>query len=317
MADVLEQGSEVDPELLERLRADSHAAASGYAPNTLRGRRADLTQWVRWCVTRHYTPLPAQPEIVAEFIHAMRAAPYAKRPATIRRYLDTISYVHRVSGVIDPRPTRPVQLALRALRRAGTRSRQAAPITETHIQQILSMLHDTPRDRRDRALLLTTADLLGRCGEVVALQFEHLVSDTAGHGLLLVTRFKTTGDPTLKALRGRTLRAIRTYVDTAGIHDGPLFRSLMRNGRVRDRALHPNEVGRILRRLVERAGLPTDGISGHSLRVGMSQELVAKGATLLQVMSAGDWKSPEMPVRYAERLAAERGAVVTLLDDEE
>lgn len=315
---LLGDGNAIDPTLLDRLRAEARAAAAGsYSPNTLRARHADLTQWVRWCAARYDTPLPARPEVLAEFIQAMRAAPHARQPATIRRYVDTIAYVHRAAGIPDLRATRPVQLALRALQRTSMRGRQASAITEAHIQQILAVLGDTSRDRRDCALLLTTADLLGRCGEVVALQFEDLVPGTAGKGLLLIRRIKTGPDPIPKAVRRRTFRALQTYVAAAGIQSGPLFRSLTRNGRVRDRALHANEVGRILRRLMIRAGLSSDGVSGHSLRVGMAQELVAKGATLPQVMDAGDWKSPAMPARYAERLTAERSAVITLLADDE
>ncbi len=72
------------------------------------------------------------------------------------------------------------------------------------------------------------------------------------------------------------------------------------------------EVPRILKRLAERAGLEPSGISGHSLWVGMAQDLVASGADLPAVMQAGRWKSPTMPARYAERLLAGRGAVVRL-----
>ncbi len=72
------------------------------------------------------------------------------------------------------------------------------------------------------------------------------------------------------------------------------------------------EVPRILKRLVKRAGLEPGAISGHSLRVGMAQDLVASGADLPAVMQAGRWKSPTMPARYAERLLAGRGAVARL-----
>ncbi len=41
----------------------------------------------------------------------------------------------------------------------------------------------------------------------------------------------------------------------------------------------------------------------------MAQDLVASGAELPAVMQAGRWKSATMPVRYAERLVAGRGAV--------
>src|SRR6516162_8087199 len=50
-------------------------------------------------------------------------------------------------------------------------------------------------------------------------------------------------------------------------------------------------------------------ISGHSARVGMSQDLVGAGADLAAVMQAGRWKTPMMPARYSEHLLAAKGAV--------
>ena len=50
-------------------------------------------------------------------------------------------------------------------------------------------------------------------------------------------------------------------------------------------------------------------ITGHSGRVGMSQDLAAAGFALPELMTAGRWKSPRMPARYTERQAAGRGAV--------
>ena len=69
------------------------------------------------------------------------------------------------------------------------------------------------------------------------------------------------------------------------------------------------DVPRILKRLVERAGLDPAGMSGHSARIGMAQDLVDSGAELPAVMEAGRWKFPTMPARYAERLNAGRRAV--------
>jgi hypothetical protein len=57
------------------------------------------------------------------------------------------------------------------------------------------------------------------------------------------------------------------------------------------------------------AGANPKGISGHSCRVGMAQDLVDDGAELPAVMQAGRWKSPTMPARYAENAEAKCGAV--------
>ena len=68
-----------------------------------------------------------------------------------------------------------------------------------------------------------------------------------------------------------------------------------------------------VRRVVERRTGEADplavGFSGHSLRVGAAQDLLAAGVDLPGLMQAGRWSSPVMPARYTERLRATRGAV--------
>ena len=74
--------------------------------------------------------------------------------------------------------------------------------------------------------------------------------------------------------------------------------------------LHPDAIRRRLQQAARAAGLPDwRDITGHSGRVGMSQDLAAAGFPLPELMTAGRWKSPRMPARYTERQAAGRGAV--------
>ena len=54
------------------------------------------------------------------------------------------------------------------------------------------------------------------------------------------------------------------------------------------------------------------GLSGHSFRIGLAQDLTAAGEGLAAICQAADWKSPAMPTRYAEALAARSGAVARL-----
>ena len=53
-------------------------------------------------------------------------------------------------------------------------------------------------------------------------------------------------------------------------------------------------------------------VSGHSLRVGSAQSLVAAGAGLVELQEAGDWQTPTMPAHYARHQLAARGAVAKL-----
>jgi hypothetical protein len=52
-------------------------------------------------------------------------------------------------------------------------------------------------------------------------------------------------------------------------------------------------------------------ISGHSIRVGVTQDLLALDIDLVSVMQAGRWKSTHMPMRYGEHVLAARGGMAT------
>jgi hypothetical protein len=101
---------------------------------------------------------------------------------------------------------------------------------------------------------------------------------------------------------------LRRLLIGAGIEAGAVFRSVNKGSGVGSR-LTTRDVPRILKRVVELAGLEAKGISGHSCRVGMAQDLAVEGAELPAIMQAGRWKSPEMPVRYAECMIAGRGGL--------
>ena len=92
-------------------------------------------------------------------------------------------------------------------------------------------------------------------------------------------------------------------------------------------ALHPGSIGPIWRTMISRAfdrgalgDLTADdlarllkGVSAHSTRVGLNQDLFASGEDLAGIMDALRWKSPRMPLAYNRNLAAEQGAAGRLM----
>jgi len=50
------------------------------------------------------------------------------------------------------------------------------------------------------------------------------------------------------------------------------------------------------------------GVSAHSTRVGLTQDLFSAGEDLAGIMDALRWKTPRMPLVYNRNLAAESGA---------
>ena len=71
--------------------------------------------------------------------------------------------------------------------------------------------------------------------------------------------------------------------------------------------LSGQSIGRRLAQAAEVAGL--NGITAHSGRVGLASELTARGASVQDVMLAGNWKTARMVAHYAAGANAERGAV--------
>ncbi|RVT39298.1 site-specific integrase [Sphingobium algorifonticola] len=92
-------------------------------------------------------------------------------------------------------------------------------------------------------------------------------------------------------------------------------------------ALHPGSIGPIwhamIRKAFERGALMDltiddivrllKGISAHSTRVGLTQDMFVSGEDLAGIMDAGRWKSPRMPLSYNRNLAAEQGAAGRLM----
>jgi hypothetical protein len=50
-------------------------------------------------------------------------------------------------------------------------------------------------------------------------------------------------------------------------------------------------------------------VSGHSTRVGATQDLAALDIDLAAITQAGGWKSTRMPLQYAEKINASRSGM--------
>lgn len=290
------------------LNAWAQLATGAYSPSTLRAWKRDTQAWADWCTRRGVSALPAAPADVAAWVAELGAR---LSPATCRRYVSSVARVHTAAGLPSPTQAEPVRLALRAVARAkGTGQRQAAGLTQRDADRVAASLGPRPglRDARNLALLLLARDVLARGAELVALDVEHLELTDKG-GLVHLLRTKTSTERQPCFIGPETADALRAWLSQAGVTQGPVFRAVGRGGRVGGR-LGTRDVRRVLRELAERAHLPHAAqVSGHSPRVGMTQDLVAGGADVAGVMQAGGWRTATMVSRYTRKLSAERGAV--------
>jgi integrase len=175
----------------------------------------------------------------------------------------------------------------------------------------------TLRDLRNRALLALAYDTLARRSEIVAMLREDLELAYDGKGAILIRRSKTdqSREGMTRYLSRQTVRMLMAWLDAANIKEGPLFRAVLRGGRVGE-ALAPREVARVFKELAARAGMPDEvvkRISGHSTRVGAAQDMASEeGFEMPAIMQAGGWKSAQMVASYVANQTVRRSAAARL-----
>ena len=301
----------LSPANADQLAAWSALAREAYPQNTLRAWRADWALYKEWAERVGCQHLPAAPESIAAFVteNAQR-----KKPASIRRYLATIARAHRAAGLGNPCASEPVKLALKALTKTqSVRQRQARALGWTEIKKFIETAGEGIRADRERALLCVAYDSMARRSELVALDVEDLEFLSDGTGRALIRRSKTdpAGEGAVAYLAPETVRHLRRWLEGAAVEEGAVFRRLIGRHRVGER-LHADQISDIYKRVGRWIGLPAgdvERVSGHSIRVGATQDLLALNIDLASVMQAGRWKSAAMPMRYGEQVLAARGGM--------
>ncbi|MYB89217.1 MAG: site-specific integrase [Proteobacteria bacterium] len=305
-----------DQMLGERLSTYLKDAKGAFSDNTERAIRSDVEIFADWCEARGLSVLPARTDALVAYIDAMAKV---RAPATVRRYVFSIATVHKAVGLHNPLKRTGVKLALQRMhRKKGRRQEQVQGLTWPLRERMIEACGERLIDDRNRALLAVAYDTLLRRSELVALEVSDLLAEVDGSGTVLVQRGKTdpNGEGALLYLAPDTLRLVKAWLSRSGLSRGRLFRSIRKSGQLGAR-LDDSQVPRIFKGMAKAAGLGDDvveGLSGHSARVGATQDMIASGIELPAILQAGRWKSTSMVYRYGERLLAKRSGAAKLAE---
>ena len=198
---------------------------------------------------------------------------------------------------------------------AGTApERRAAPLDLGPLEQVLAELDSsTLAGLRDRALLLLGFAAALRRSELVALDIEHLESTTARGLLVTIASSKTDQEragarvavPYARAGNDRcAVRALRAWLEAAGIHRGPVFRRMRRGDTVGAERLTGQSVALIVKRRSKAAGLGPEQLSGHSLRAGYVTAAAAAGVEERKIANVSRHKDLPVLRRYIRAATA-------------
>lgn len=267
--------------------------------------------------------LPATADSIARYL-ADHAGSHSIN--TLKQRLAALGQWHVSQGFPDPTKAPVVRQVLKGIRTLHpTEPRQAAPLQIQHLQQTITALEaqarlareqhnlgELLRARRDVALLLIGFWRGFRGDELARLQVEHIQAQ-AGRGLSIYLP-RSKGDrqavgtrhqaPALKVLC--PVQAYLQWIEVAGIAHGPVFRKLDRWGNLGDTALNSNSLIALLRRILERGGVPAALYTSHSLRRGFATWATSNGWEIKALMSHVGWKDAKSALRYIDASASFR-----------
>lgn len=275
------------------------------AKNTVRAYKKDWEHFEQWCHSHGVSALPASLEVVTKYL--IDCADELK-VSTMQRRMAAINAAHRMAGlpVISSR-LEPLHSVWRGIvRTKGTAQTAKAPVLTEDIQKMINGLTtDKLLDVRDRALLLLGFAGAFRRSELVALNVEDI--EFKRNGLVVTIRRSKTdqeGAGRKIAIPNGThaetcpVRAVRSWIDTAGIQNGAIFRSINRGGNMSTKRLSDKAVALIVKRNVKLAGLDPARYAGHSLRAGLATSAAQAGVEEKKIMDQTRHKSVNMVRRY-------------------
>lgn len=292
-----------------------------YAENTRRAYKSDLKDFHKYLNEIGKTPEDVTSNTIINYLDRLKQE--GKKYSTIQRHLVAIRSIYKQYGeklteemrakgnkdfvYINPASTDSVKNYMKSLRRTiGTAQKQKRPATKRIMHALLNEIDGNRMiDIRNRALLALGYAGAFRRSELANLKVKHIEWDTEG---IYITVQKSKTDQEAKGIRKYIyygekakycpVRLLETWLKTAGITEGYVFRQVTKGGRVLEKPITDRTVYNVVQDVAEKAGLPKKEFGGHSLRAGLITQLANDETEERDIMRHSGHKSIEVMRRY-------------------
>ena len=215
------------------------------------------------------------------------------KSATIRRRINSLGTVLKLSKNHDPTKDPEVILALkRMLRKIGRAQEQATPLTKSLLNQLLNNCDNSVMGIRNQVLLRVGYETMRRRSELCAFKFEDITCAPNRKPIIRLNFSKTDqyGAGKIFPISEELLNLLEKWNEIVG-DGGYILRSINKHGHIGD-SLNPASISTILKTLQEglKSGSNQQPLSGHSFRVGAALDLLEQGEPLEKIMLRGGWR---------------------------
>ena len=269
-----------------------------FARNTIRAYRSDFIQYQNWCLQNDKEPIPATAETMANYVDYLSEN---NKSATIRRRINSLGTVLKLSKNLDPTKDPEVILALKRMhRKIGRVQEQATPLTKSLLNQLLNNCDNSIMGIRNQVLLRLGYETMRRRSELCAFKFEDIDYAPNGKPIIRLNFSKTDqyGAGKVLPISEELLCLLGKWQGING-DEGYILRSINKHGHIGN-SLNPASISTILKTLQEglNTGSNKQPLSGHSFRVGAALDLLEQGEPLEKIMLRGGWQTDSTAMKY-------------------
>jgi integrase len=269
--------------------------------------------------------VPVDPGVVADYLVSLAERGLAA--STMEVVAAAIGAQHLSSGLPTPTAHPGVREVMSGASRQSAREGRgrgsADPLMPDELRRMLACMHPGLIGCRNAAIL--TFGLAGgfRREEIARLQVTDLKLDS--DGIIVHLRWSKT-DQSGEGHERRIsigehqelcpVQWIRTWLSSAGIDSGPMFRAIDRSGGITEHGLDPRRIDQIVREHATKArerfpdSFRGGHYSAHSLRSGLATAALLAGKDVREVQEHLGHRSVQTTLRY-QRAAHVRGSSVT------
>ena len=169
-----------------------------FAKNTIRAYRSDFNQYQNWCLQNNQEPIPCHSRYHGNLCRLFKPN---NKSATIRRRINSLGTVLKLSKNLDPTKDPEVILALKRMhRKIGRAQEQATPLTKSLLNQLLNNCDNSTMGIRNQVLLRLGYETMRRRSELCAFKFEDIDCAPNGKPIIRLNFSKTDQYGTGKVL---------------------------------------------------------------------------------------------------------------------
>ena len=283
------------------------------AQETRRAYSSRLKHFFSWCEDEGVPAFPTSSEILAAYVAHLSDTGAAC--STVGQTMAAISSAHKAEGLSSPTDTLLIKKLVKGYQREhGTapQRKDAATVEIVRAMLAVTLQDNSPKAIRDAAVIALGFAGAFRRSELSALNMEDLkwtLRDDEEVLLITVRRSKTDqeGQGITKAIfPGREENTSPTALLKRWLSllsnptHGPLFREVLKGGRITDKRLNAQSIRLIVKQAAAATGLTLD-LSAHSLRSGFVTTAIRQGKTERSIMNQTGHRSSQTLRGYFQR----------------